>query len=267
VPWLAAAIASIAYLVAVRKVNGPAPRIPIPAWRTLVWLLGVATILLALSSSIDLYAGSFLTVHMGQHLLLAMVAPPLLALGAPVTLLLRASGADLRKKVLLPALHSRFVRVIASPFVAWPVFAGTMFATHFSPLYDAALGNAAIHDVEHVVFLVTGVLFWWPVIAADPIPQRLGYGGRFAYVVLQMPVNAAVGLVIYFAPTVLYRHYATITRTWGPPAITDQQIGGLVMWGAGDLIFLLVVPLIVAAWMRADVRRSARRDAVLRAEP
>ncbi len=267
IPWLAAGVAAGAYLMAVRRINGRAPRVPIATWRVAAWMLGVATVLLALTSSIDLYAESFLTVHMVQHLLLAMVAPPLLALGAPVTLLLRVASPNLRRTVILPTLHSRLVRVVASPFVAWPLFATSMFVTHFSPLYDAALADPVVHDAEHLVFLVTGILFWWPVVAADPIPQRLGYGGRFAYVVLQMPFNAAVGLIIYFAPSVLYEHYATVTRTWGPTAFTDQQIGGLVMWGAGDVLLLAAVPLIVAAWMREDVRRSARQDAVLRAGP
>jgi Predicted membrane protein len=81
-----------------------------------------------------------------------------------------------------------------------------------------------------------------------------------------MPVNAAVGLAIYFAPTVLYPHYATIERAWGPDALTDQQIGGVVMWGAGDLLLLVAIPTVVAAWMRADVRRSARFDARLLAK-
>jgi putative copper resistance protein D len=76
-----------------------------------------------------------------------------------------------------------------------------------------------------------------------------------------MPVNAAVGLAIYFSPTVLYPHYTTVVRAWGPSALTDQQIGGVVMWGVGDLLLLAVVPLIVAAWMRADARRTVRSDA------
>jgi len=58
----------------------------------------------------------------------------------------------------------------------------------------------------------------------------------------------------------LYPHYASIERSWGPNALTDQQIGGLVMWGAGDLLLLAAIPAIVAAWMRADDRRSRRTD-------
>jgi putative copper resistance protein D len=265
-PWTLALVAAAGYLIAVRRVNQAHPRVPVPHWRVSAWLAGVAAILVALVSPVDAYAADLLTVHMVQHLLLAMVAPPLLALGAPVTLLLRIASPRDRHRLILPVLHSRVVRVIASPLVAWPAFAIAMWLTHFSPLYNAALDDETLHIAEHVIFLTSGMLFWWPVIAADPIPRRLGYGARLAYVGLQMPLNAAVGLAIYFAPAVLYPHYAALQRSWGPDALTDQQIGGLVMWGAGDLLLLAAIPAIIAAWMRADARRSRRSDARLLAQ-
>jgi putative membrane protein len=262
-PWIATLVAAGGYLLAVRRVNRDHPRVPVPGWRVAAWLAGLVAILVALVSAVDAYATDLLTVHMVQHLLLAMVAPPLLALGAPVTLVLRIASPQIRHRLVLPVLHSRVVRFLSSPLVAWPVFAIVMWLTHFSPLYEAALEDRTLHLAEHLVYLASGLLFWWPVVAADPIPRRLGYGSRLAYVALQMPVNAAVGLAIYFAPAVLYPHYATIERSWGPNPLTDQQIGGVVMWGAGDLLLLAAVPAIVAAWMRADDRRSRRSDARL----
>lgn len=259
-PWSGVVLAALAYLAAMRRVNRRHPASPVPRWRALAWLGGLAAILVALTSAIDLYAEQLLTVHMVQHLLLSMVAPPLLALGAPVTLLLRVSDPGVRRRWLLPLLHSRAVRLLASPWVAWPLFTVVIWMAHFSPLYDAALEDAAVHVAEHLLFLAAGMLFWWPVVAADPGPRRMSHGARFAYLLLQMPVGAAIGLAIYFAPNVLYPHYATLERSWGPSPLIDQQIGGLVMWAAGGMVMLVAIAAVVADWMRTDVRRSRRAD-------
>jgi cytochrome c oxidase assembly factor CtaG len=257
-PWIGVLLASLLYLVAVRIVDQAHPANRVPRWRIAAWLAGVGAIAIALVSAVDVYAESLFSVHMIQHLLLAMVAPPLLALGAPMTLALRAASPRVRRSLLLPVLHSWPVRAISWPPVGWILFAVAMWATHFSPLFNAALENHALHSVEHLIYLVAGVLFWWPVVAADPLRWRLSPIGRMAYLAAQMPFNTAVGLAIYFAPGILYPHYASLGRTWGPDPLTDQQLAGIVMWGLGDVILLGALVLAIEAWLRADEKRSRR---------
>jgi cytochrome c oxidase assembly factor CtaG len=257
-PWIAVAVATVAYLAAVRVVNRRHPTNRVPGWRVAAWLGGVAVIAIALLSAVDAYGDRLFSVHMVQHLLLAMVAPPLLAFGAPVTLSLRVASPRIRRRVLLPLLHSRPVQAVSWPPFGWAAFAIVMWATHFTPLFNAALKNEALHSAEHLLYLGAGALFWWPVIGADPVRWRLSPIGRMAYLASQMPFNTAVGLAIYFAPAVLYAHYAAITRTWGPDLFTDQQLAGIVMWGIGDVILLGALVLAVEAWLRTDEKRSRR---------
>ena len=257
-PWLGVATAFLAYVAAVRAVNRAHPRSPVPRLRVVGSLAGVAAVALALLSAIDVYADSLFGIHMVQHLLLAMVAPPLLALGAPTTLALRVATPSLRRMLLLPILHSRLVGAVSWPPVGWVVFSVVMWATHFSPLFNAALENDLLHSLEHMLYLGAGLLFWWPVVGADPSRWRLGSIGRLAFLAAQMPVNTAVGLGILFAPRVLYAHYATLDRNWGPDPMTDQQVAGIIMWGAGDVILLIALVLAIAAWLRADEQRSRR---------
>jgi cytochrome c oxidase assembly factor CtaG len=257
-PWIGIVLAITLYLAAVGIVDRAHPAKRVPRWRIAAWLAGVAAVAVALVSAVHIYSGSVFTVHMAQHLLLAMVAPPLLALGAPMTLTLRAASPRVRRSVLLPVLHSWPVKAISWPPVGWTLFAVVMWATHFSPLFNAALENQALHSAEHLLYLAAGILFWWPVIGADPIRWRLSPIGRMAYLAAQMPFNTAVGLAIYFAPTILYPHYALLGRTWGPDPLTDQQLAGIVMWGFGDVILLGALVLAVEAWLRADEKRSRR---------
>lgn len=254
-------VAAIPYLVAVWMVNRDHPQTRVPVWRVVAWLAGVAALAAALVSPIDLWADDLFSVHMVQHLLLAMVAPPLLALGAPITLALRVASPRVRHGLILPVLHSRLVRALAWPPLGWIALAVVMWVTHFSPLFEAALENDVIHDFEHLLYFGAGLLFWWPVIGADPSPGRLRPAWRMPYLGLQMPIHAAIGLIIYFAPAVLYPHYAAAAETTGVDPLVDQQVAGIVMWGVGDLILVLALVWAAAAWLQAEERRSRRTEA------
>jgi len=251
---------ALAWIVAVRHVNAAHPANPVPRSRTLAFLGGLFAIAFALQSGIEQYDTALFSIHMVQHVLLILVAAPLIALSGPVTLALRTARPDVRRRYLLPILHSRVVRWLSHPVVAWLLFAGVMWGTHFSPLFDAALENPWLHDLEHVLFIVTALLFWWPAVARDPAPWRMPHPGRVMYVFLQMPQNTFLAVVILFASAPLYSHYATLNRPWGPSALVDQQLAGAVMWLAGDVLFIAAIIAIVAGWMRFEERDSARAD-------
>jgi putative membrane protein len=259
-------LALVLYVGAALRVGRAHPRTPVPSLRISSWLVGLAVVCIALFSPVDTYATTLFSVHMVQHLLLTMVAAPLLALGAPITLLLRVARPEVRRNVILPVLHSRPIRAISFPVVAWLAFAGVMWATHFSPLFDAALEDPLVHSGEHLLYLATGLLFWWPVVGADPSPWRMSYGARIGYLALGMPQNTFLGLAIYSAPVALYPHYQTLARNWGPDPLADQQLAGGLMWVVGDFLFIIPLLIAVAAWMRAEERRGARIDARLARE-
>jgi len=254
------------YASGARVVGRRYPRAPWPPGRMAWFLAGLAVLLLALTSPIDVYAEVFLWVHMVQHLLLMSVVPPLLLLGAPVTLVLRAGSPDTRRRAILPILRSWPVKVASHPVVAWSLFAAGVVVTHFSPLYEAALEHPWVHDAEHLVYLSTGLLFWWPVVGVDPSPWRMAHPVRLLYVFLAGPVNTFTALAIYSATGVLYPHYTQVPRSWGPSPLTDQRWGGALMWIVGDLMLLTAVIAVALAWMRHDMAEAARIDARLDAE-
>jgi cytochrome c oxidase assembly factor CtaG len=251
------------YLWAVAQVDAGHPSSRVPRRRIWAWLGGLAVVVVALESSIGVYAEALFSVHMVQHLLLTMVAAPLLALGAPITLLLRVVAPSTRRRVVLPVLHSLPVRVLAFPVVAWVLFSGYMWVVHFSPLFDAALESPVIHQLEHILFLGTAMLFWWPVVGADPAPWRLPHPGRVGYLFLGMPWSSFLGLTIFSATAVLYPHYASLVLDWAPPALADQALAGGIMWAGGDLLFLFAMGLALRIWLRDEDEKGRRNDARL----
>jgi putative copper resistance protein D len=250
-----------AYLLAFRAVNRSHPASPVRTWRAAAWIGGLLAVAFALEGSPDVYAEALFSVHMVQHLLLVAIAAPLFALAAPVTLILRVVSPATRGRFVLPVLRSRLVGVATHPVVAWIVFAVVMWGTHFSPLFDAALEHPLIHHFEHALYLGAAMLFWWPVVAADPIRHRLGWTARIVYLGTALPWNSFLGVAIYFAPNVLYAHYATTVRTWGPTPLLDQQVAGAVMWVGGDLAFLVALLLVIAGLLADEERKGRLYDA------
>lgn len=251
IPLVAAAAG---WLALVRRVRRLHPSSPVPAFRTVAFLGGLALIAVALLSGIERYDTTLFSVHMVQHLLLLLGAAPLIALAAPVTQVLRAAPPEVRRRVLLPVLHSTVAKVLGNPVVAWLVFTLVAWASHFSPLFDLALENEAVHSAEHVAFLAAGLLFWWPVVAADPAPRRMSYPVRALYLLLQMPPSSFLGMAILFAAAPLYPHYATLGAPYGIDPLADQQLAGGIMWLAGDVVLISAILAVVAAWMRHEER-------------
>ncbi len=245
---------------AVRRVNATHPQNPVPRRRTIAFLAGMAALAFALLSGIDRYDTTLFSVHMVQHVLLTLVAAPLIASSGPITLLLRVASPGTRRRVILPVLHARLTRVLTFPVVAWVIFAAVMWTSHFSPLFDAALEDPLIHDLEHAAFLAAALLFWWPALGVDPAPWRMPHPVRALYVFLQMSQNTLLAVVLVNATSVLYAHYATIQRAWGPTPFEDQQMAAAFMWVAGDLLFLAAIFTILVGWSRAETKDTARAD-------
>ena len=256
----AGAVASWLYIAGVRRVNHRHPASPFPRRRVVFFFLGMGVLVLALISPFAAYDTSLFTVHMAQHLLLTLVAAPLLLLGTPVTLALRAASPSLRRDWLLPVLHSRVMKVLTFPVVAWLLFTAAMWGSHFSPLYNAALEHEWLHRLEHLWYLSAALFLWWQVIGLDPTPWRMGYPIRLLYLFLQMPQNSFLSIAILNSETVIYDHYASISRSWGPSALSDQEYAGITMWILGDLLFITAMGFVAYAWMQHEERVPRRED-------
>ena len=230
------------------------------ASQPLAFFAGLASIFFAVCSPLDAFANLLLTAHMIQHLLLMMAAPPLLLLGDPFLPLLRGLPASISKHWLGPFLAWKsledFGRRLTHPIVCWFAFVSATIAWHLPPMYELALRSQALHEVEHLCFLVTGLLFWWPVI--QPWPSR-AHWPRWAmvpYLFLADFQNTGLSAYLIFCDRVVYPTYAAAPRLPGMSALQDQVAAGAIMWVPGSLVFLIAVGLITVRAM------SSRRRAV-----
>ncbi len=234
-----------------------------PVGRTVAFTgLGLGSLALATSSGLAAYDESLFGVHMAQHMLLAMITPVFLALGAPVTLALRTLPRRPRGW-LLALLHSRFVALLSFPLIGWLLFVGNPSALYFSGWYELTLQQPLLHELLHVHFLLVGALFFWPLLGVDPVPGRVGHPLRMLLVVATMPFHAFLGIaVMSVAPDgdglLAHDHYLALHPL--AEAVEQQEIGGGLLWAAGELVGLLFLITIAVQWMRASEREAARED-------
>jgi cytochrome c oxidase assembly factor CtaG len=248
---------AVLYLEGRRRILGRGLRWP--AQRTACFLGGLAAVAVALQSPLEAYDTALFSVHVVQHLTLTMVAAPLLAMGAPITMLLMTVSAGPRKRIV-KVVHSGPVKVIGHPLIAWVLFTATLYALYFSPLFDLSLRNRFVHDLVHLHFITVGLLFWWPVVGVDPTRWRLHHLARVLYVFLMVPFHAFLGVAIMNSRALLAPALAGFVRPWGPTPLADQQAGGAIMWGAGDIISLVSVIAILVAWASYEEKVAARED-------
>ena len=209
---------------------------------------GLITVLLALISPLDTFAGWLLTVHMIQHLLLMMVAPALILYGNPYLPLLAGMPRSFLKDGLRPFLASvslrRVGRFVTHPVVCWTAFVFTTIAWHTPPMYQLALNSPTWHAVEHVCFLTTALFFWSPIIEPYPLVRQMPRWSVIPYLFLADFQNTALSAFLIFYERVLYPAYETVPRFVGMTALDDQAAAGAIMWVGSSIFFLIPVGLI-----------------------
>jgi putative membrane protein len=222
---------------------------PLSRMRVQLFLLGVLTLLAAIVSPLDTLSSYLLSAHMVQHLLMTLIVAPLLLLGTP--------GWMLRPLLRLP-LAQPIGRALTHPTTAFLLFNLIFSAWHVPALYDLALRNDAVHILEHLLFLATAVLTWWPIFSPlDELP-RLSEPAQLLYLFFESLPPTILGALITFAGEPLYTEYVAAPRLWGLSVLLDQQIGGLIMWIPGALVYLADFPVVFFDCLTRDESAAGR---------
>jgi len=217
------------------------------------FLLGMFIMFLALVSPLDELGDSYLfSAHMLQHLCITIVGPPLLLIGIPGWLV----DPLLRKHVIF-----RIAKVLTFPALAFFLYNFDFWLWHAPPLYNATLENQNIHILEHLTFIVFGVIYWWPVFSPSALLPRLSIGGQVLYLFLSGMPTVALGAGLTFLPP-LYAPYLAAPRIWGLSPAADQQLGGLIMWVPGNIVYIVIVSILFIRWMQGQEVKQREQEAL-----
>ncbi len=259
-PTVAVVVAGLVYLrgwLAVRRL-APARFEP---WRLACFGAGLFTILFAICSPLDAFSPFLLSVHMVQHLLLMMVAPPLLQLGAPFLPLLSGLPRWLTRDVVGPVLSlptvKRLGHLITHPVVCWLAYVAGTLIWHLPPIYEVTLHSSNWHEAEHAWFLLTGLLFWWPVIQPWPSRPRWPRWAAIPYLLIADFANTGLSAFLSFYDQPLYPSYGAVPRLGDISAVSDQNLAGAIMWVPGSLAFLIPAGLIAYQYFLPKRRGAA----------
>jgi putative membrane protein len=255
IPLLAAAVAALLFLQAVVRLRRRG-RADLAGWdRIALFAGGLGVTVFALVGPLDRLADEkLLSAHMGQHVLIGDLGPALMvtALRGPLLVFF------LPAPILAPLARSAHVRTILGTLlrsrIAFSLWAANLAIWHVPTIYDAALRHQALHDFEHVCWMICGVLVW--TLLVDPgSHRRLSIGGRVALAAAMFAAGQILTDVLVFTFTPLYPAYQ---GAYGLSAVTDQQLAGIVMMVEQLLTLGTCVALLLRPhWSRAHRARLA----------
>jgi len=237
-----ASLAVLAGAYAVRARTLARRGTPVATTRVACFAAGLGVLAFALLPPFaDVAEGDLFVAHMTQHLLLVDVAPPFLLVGLTGPLL----------RPLLAALPARALRRLTHPCVALPLAYALLVGWHVPLLFDAAVRHEPVHVLEHVSFVVAGLLVWLPLVETLPAPAWFGTGAKLGYLLVWRLGQTVLGNVLLWASVPLYGAYAGADRL---DAVEDQRLAAAVMMGEGTVVFLAI-----AVWLGAAALRDAER--------
>ncbi len=265
--WLMLILAALAmglYVAGVVRLHTRGDRWPVG--RTIAWVLGWSIFIYATNGAPGVYGRVLFSMHMVMHMAVMMAIPIFLVLGAPITLALRTLVARRDKtlgprEVLLAIVHSRYAAILANPVVAAVVFFGSLVGFYWTGAFELALTTHTGHVLMIFHFLMAGYLFVWSLIGIDPGPPKWSAPLRLLVLLATLAAHAFFGLALMTGTWLLAPgFFKELDLSWGPDLLEDQQFGGGIAWGIGEMPTLVLAMLVTLDWLRRDERDARRSD-------
>ncbi|MDO5076177.1 cytochrome c oxidase assembly protein [Corynebacterium sp.] len=238
------------------------------SWGRTAWFLtGCLMLLVTMCSGIGMNMPATFSMHMVGHMILSMGVPVFWVLGGPLTLWLAAlqpgePGRPGPREWLEVAIDNPVVRFLTNPAVNTIQFLVIFYILYLTPLYDVAVSEHAGHLGMNVIFIWSGVMYYWELIGIDPLPGRGGPMGRLAWLSGSLPFHMWFGVTLMQMQTILAEEfYSTLGLPWEMNLLHDQNVGGGIAWASGQFPLVIVFGALLIAWYRDDRRQMRTYDA------
>jgi len=241
-PWVAAclAVSAVVYLAGLRQLwRRAGVGRGVGWWQVAMYGAGWLTLVAALSGPIERWSGTSFAAHMLQHELLMLVAAPAFAASRPLGVFAWAFPLSARHRLRVltsPAWLRASWRSITSPLWATVISVGALWMWHVPRLFDLATLERAWHAAQHASFFLSALAFWWAMRATGRPAAAVGRTVMCLFVA--MIVTGALGGLLAFADTPWYAAYSSASRPFGWTPVEDQQMGGLIMWIPGGVVYM-----------------------------
>ena len=202
-------------------------------WAALDWPLGT------LGSS---YLAS---VHMVQFLMVALLAPPLLLLGLP------PGTYDLLRHS--PRLHGA-IDSVTHPVAAFFIFNIVMSVSHWPSVVDALMTTQLGSFALDMSWLVSGLIFWWPLVCPVPERPKFPFLMKIVYLGLNVVLLRPPFVILVYSKFPVYATYELAPPIAGTSALDDQQLAGVIMKVGSAWIMLVAMTVMFVMWHRAQQR-------------
>ena len=223
--------------------------------RALCFWAGWAALAVALGPPLEALTPVSFAAHMTQHEIMMLAAAPLLVMARPLGTLLWGLPQALTGVVKAPVVR-RAAGWLAAPLAAWLTHAVVLWGWHVPAAFEAGLRSEPVHWLQHVSFFAAAIIFWWSVFAGGRSGERRGIA---LLSVFTTAIHTTVlGVLLTFSTKIWYPTYAAAASPWDLSAIEDQQLGGLIMWVPGGMVFLAAGVALAALWLKASEMRAAR---------
>ncbi|MDR3723098.1 MAG: cytochrome c oxidase assembly protein [Terracidiphilus sp.] len=233
-------LTAVLYFIGWMRVRRTRPA-QFPVWRLVSFEAGMAVLWGSIASPMDELADALLSAHMMEHLLIMSAVPPLVLLGAPVVPMLRGLPRWTLVAVR-PLIRTSWLRrafnFLLKPVPAWMLMNFTYLGWHIPGAYDLALENETWHDIEHLCFLLTSLLFWNCLIRPWPSRQQFFGWTLLPYLVSADLVNTTICASLAFCGRPVYEYYIKNPNPFGVSLLDDQILGAMAMWVLGSIAFL-----------------------------